>query len=108
MVYYYDILINPPKEVDLTVEQFNNLSWYGISALFCNYKVIFHYDDCGDLKMYFHRDEILERCKSNHRFKDILWHEDRSAEVYSCTIPKDFHVVKTIEKYFSHLIMKTN
>lgn len=106
MVYPYDILINPPKEVNLTVDQFNHLSYYGIASLWCNYKVIFYYDEDNNLKMYFHDYGIFILCEKSHRFKDIEWYEIPSVEMYTCTIPKEHEVIKTITKYFSHLILK--
>lgn len=107
MIYSYDILINPPKEVPLTVEQFKHLSYFGIASLWCNYRVIFYYNEDRDLEMYFHDYIIFKLCEKNYRFKNIEWYEIPSAEMYTCTIPKDHEVVKTIEKYFTHLILKS-
>jgi len=106
MVYHYDILVNPPKEVPLTVEEFHNLSYFGLASFWCNYKVIFYYNEDKNLKMYFHNERIIELFQKNYRFKDIEWYEISNAGMYTCIIPKECEVFKTIEKHFNHLILK--
>ena len=106
MALHYEIRLNCPKEIDLTIEQFKSLSYYGLGCLWCDYKILFYYNKNKDLEMYFHNYEIYEVCKDNYRFTGIDWFEIESAEMYHCTIPKSYKVIKSIEKYFSYLIMK--
>lgn len=101
----YPIWCTSPKKIDISMKDFYKLSYFGLGALWCSFKFIFHYTDKGDLKLYLHNYGILEKAMANHRFKNIDWFENSSAEMYNCIIPKDSSTFNTIEKYFKHLIM---
>lgn len=101
-----NILINPPKEIFTTYEEFKSFSYFGIAAFFCNWKVCFHKNEDGSIKMWTHRYNIADTCMNSKRFNGIDWYENSAAEVYNCTIPKDSKLIHTIEKKFKYLFLK--
>lgn len=100
----FPLLINAPKKLDLTLDQFDHLSYIGIGSLFCSYKFVIckrkdHYQA--------YMSEGTESSFINHpRFKDIKWFVNRKAEVVNCVIPFDHDLCKVIESKFSHLIIE--
>lgn len=101
----YPIWIKKPDKIDITKDQFYQLSYTGVASLFCSWGFVFHYDDNDNLIMYTHRLSFVERCLRNIRFKDIKWFENERAEMYFCTIPKDSRVFNIIVKNFKDLVM---
>lgn len=101
-----DILVNPPKEIFITKEQFENFSYYDLACFWCNWKLAFCFDDNGDIRVYTHSEDFCDRCCRNYRFKGINWYINEMAEMFICTIPKENELCNLILKYFDHLIMK--
>lgn len=108
MALDYPIWLTSPKEIDITKDEFYKLSGFGISSLWCSFKVLFHYTDNGDIKLYTHNLGLVRLCIDNYRFKGINWRENESVEMYNCIIPKEYKLTQTIEKYYKNLIMKQN
>lgn len=101
-----DILINPPKKIPVTKEEFKNFTCYELACFWCNWKAAFYYNENGDLKMYTGRENITYLCSRNHRFKGIIWYEMSAVEMYFCIIPKDTKLYHFMKKHFSYLIME--
>lgn len=101
-----DILVNPPKEIFITKEQFENFSYYDLACFWCNWKLAFCFDDNGDIQVYTHSEDFCDRCCRNYRFKGIKWYENESAEMFICTIPKENELYGFVTKKLKHLIMK--
>lgn len=101
-----EILINPPKEIPVTKEEFMNFTYYDLSCFWCNWKAAFCIDDNNNIEVYTHREEFVNRCCRNYRFKDIIWYDIESAEMFTCTIPKGDKLYDFIINNLQHLIMK--
>lgn len=101
-----DILINPPKEIFVTKEEFMNYSYYDLACFWCNWRVAFCFDDDNNIKAYTNNERLCYRCCRNYRFKNIKWYEIEVAEMFTCTIPKENELRNLVLKYFNHLIMK--
>lgn len=97
------LLLNAPKQIPYTVAQFDKISIIGLSSLFCNYKIFFCIrEDCMEMYMRHHIGQIFHNTK---RFEGINFYQDLEVEMAWCVIPKTNQLIKTIEKYWSHLIM---
>lgn len=101
----FPLLLNAPKELPLTVEQFDSLSVIGLASLMCSYSIIIADRgdnltlNCADWKgNYFH---------GMPRFSEVIpGRIYSSAEMAEFTIPKTTKLAATIEKYFKHLYLK--
>lgn len=101
---HFPILLNAPKNIPYTVKDFDNISIMGLSSLFCNYKIFFcERTDNITMYMQHHLGDIFFKTR---RFEGIDFFQDLSVEMAYCIIPKDNALVKTIEKYYNHLIMR--
>lgn len=100
-----NILINPPKEIFVTKEEFDNFTYYDMACFWCNWKVAFCYED-DMLVMYTGKRNICDLCARNHRFKDIQWYDIPRVEMYVCRIPKSNDLCVIIEKHLGYLIMR--
>jgi len=101
-----DILINVPKEVFTTYQEFISFSYYEVAAFFCNWKICFHKNEDGSIKMWTHNKKLVYKCIDSRRFIGINWFENSSAEVYNCTIPKDNNLIKIIESKLKYLFLQ--
>jgi hypothetical protein len=106
MKEYMDVLINAPKEIYTTFEEFTHFTYYEIAAFFCNWKVCFYKNEDGSIKMRTSKWSIADTCMKSKRFEGIDWFENESTEVYSCTIPKDNKLIEIIETKFNYLFLK--
>ena len=100
-----EILINPSKEVFLTKDEFEHLSFYGISAFFINYKACVSRLENDDFKIYTNQYDLAIFSSRNYRFKNMSWYKNEAAEFYHCTVT-DQKLKQTIEKYFLHKFLK--
>jgi len=97
------LLLNAPKQIPYTVTQFDHISIIGLSGLFCNYKIFFcERENSIEMYMQHHLGKIFHNTK---RFEGINFFQDMDVEMAWCVIPKTNILIKTIEKYWSHLIM---
>lgn len=101
-----EILINPPKEIPITKEEFMHFTYYDLACFWCNWRLAFCFDDDNNIEVYTHREEFVDCCCRNYRFKDITWYDIESAEMFTCTIPKENKLYDIITKKLQHLIMK--
>lgn len=101
---HFPLLLNVPKQIPYTVAQFDKISIIGLSSLFCNYKIFFcDRKDTIEMYMRHHLGNIFYKTK---RFEGIDFFQDLEVEMAWCVIPKTNPLVTTIEKYYSHLIMR--
>lgn len=100
-----NILINPPKEIFVTKEEFDNFTYYDMACFWCNWKVVFCYEE-DMLVMYTGKRDICDLCVRNHRFKGIQWYDIPKAETYTCRIPKENDLYSFIERHLGYLIMR--
>jgi hypothetical protein len=100
-----DVLINPPKEIPITAEQFKKFTYYEIAAFFCNWKACILRTEEGF--QIFTKAGLAYRCLENHRFVkgEEKWFVNESAEVYHCTV-KSLRLIAILEKHFKHLFLK--
>ncbi len=105
MALHFPVLITAPKEIPITVEQFDSLSYIGLASFMLHYKVFFAEKE----------DEIILYCKDwkvNYfhelpRFKEVIpGRINESAELGYFNIPKNTKLYQTINKYFRHLFLK--
>ena len=101
---HYPILINPPKKVNITFEQFDKLSCIGLASLFCNYQYLIGKTE-GEYRFYC-REGYERPFFFNQRFKDLKWFSYPTVEMVYCKIPSDHPLVEVINRKFSHLIME--
>ena len=109
MAYHHELLINPPKEVYVTKEQFDKMSYMGIATFFCNFPgAILEREDNYEVYMqewraqhYFNLKE-----KNQKRFEGLSFVKYESAEMGMITVPKDHILANTLNKYFKHLFLK--
>lgn len=101
-----EILINPPKEIFITKEQFENFTYNDIACFWCNWRIAFTFLENKDIKMYTHNECFVNYCMKNYRFKNIKWYVNESSETFNCVIPKDNNMYKFIINKLNHLIMK--
>jgi hypothetical protein len=100
----YPLYIRSPRKINITAEQFNKLSYMGLASLFCSFKYVIEKNE-DDYKIYM-REGYHWLLKENPRFKGLEIGVYESAEMGLVIVPIDNPLIKTIEKYFSHLIMK--
>jgi len=102
----YPILLNPPTKVPITYEQFNHLSYMGLSSIFCNYKVLIGKND-ENYTIYMNNGTQYS-FMNQKRFENLkeCWFINSSAELVYCKIPIDHPLINTINRMFSHLIME--
>jgi hypothetical protein len=101
-----EILINPPKKISVTKEEFNNFTYYDLACFWCNWKVAFCFDEYDNIDMFTGKEDICERCMKNHRFKDIIWYNISKAEMFTCKIKKENKLYEFIINKLGYLIMK--
>jgi len=101
----FPILLNPPKKIPITHEQFNNLSYIGLASILCNYKVLIGKGE--DVYTLYMSEGNEEPFYNNKRFEDLkkCWFINRSAELVYCKIPIGHPLVELINRKFSHFIM---
>lgn len=104
---HYPLYIQRPAEVNITVDQFNNLSYIGIASLLISWRYVLEPLDQGDYILYTNHSNGWDMW-TYPRFKDLKWYYHERAEMYMCFIPKDNPLCQTIKNYFSHLILKTD
>ena len=101
-----EILINPPKEIDVTKEELKNFTYMDLACFWCNWPVAFSYDEEENLTMYTGREDLCYKCRRNYRFQGLKWYEIQKAGMYYCMIPKGSKLFQFITLKLSSLIMK--
>jgi hypothetical protein len=101
-----NILINPPKKIFVTKEEFEDFTYYDMACFWCNWRVAFHYDECENIVMYTGKEDICQRCLKNHRFSNITWYQQSKSETFFCIIKKDSNLYDFITKKLTYLIME--
>ena len=81
-----DILLNAPKEINVSIGDFKNLTYYGIGAFFINWKYCIEKTDQG-ITVWTGDSSILDKFLKNPLFKDVGFFTNESAEVYYFVIP---------------------
>lgn len=103
---HYPILLNAPKKVEITAKQFDKLSYIGLASFFCSYKAVIEKDEEKKQYLLYMLEGECDRFFQKGRFTGLKWRIWREAEMVACEIPFDHQIAKTIENYFSHLIME--
>lgn len=105
--YHHDIYINAPRQINITKEQFDRISYMGIASLFCNYPgIIIERDSMYEVYMKEYRAYNLFLLKEagQKRFEGLRFAKIDSAEMGLIEVPKEHPLVETLVKYFRHLI----
>ncbi|ERR1039458_3124375 len=106
-VIHFPLLISAPKEIPLTIEQFDNLSIMGLSCFMISYPISI--SDMGDYVLLHCHDWQANHFHDMPRFKEVIpGRIYESVEMGEFTIPKATELYATIEKYFKHLFLKPN
>jgi len=108
-VYHHDIYINPPRQINVTKEQFDKISYIGIASLFCNYPgIIIEVDSMYKVYMKDSRaySFFLLKVAGQKRFEGVNFYECKSAEMGIIDVPKEHPLAQTLVKYFRHLIAR--
>jgi hypothetical protein len=107
--YHHDIYINAPKQIAITKEQFDNISYIGIASLFCNYPgIIIERDSMYEVYMKESRayDLFFLKEAGQKRFEGLRFVKYNSAEMGLIEVPKEHTLAKTLQRYFRHLIAR--
>jgi hypothetical protein len=107
--YHHDIYINAPKQIAITKEQFDRISYIGIASLFCNYPgIIIERDSIYEVYMKEYRAYNLFLLKEagQKRFEGLRFVKYGDAEMGSIEVPKEHPLAKTLQRYFRHLIAR--
>lgn len=99
-----DLLLNPPKSIDTTVEEFLRFSGYELASFFVNWKVCWQRID-GAIKIWTGNYELATACADNYRFTNQSWFEVPKYEIYYCKVTDD-KLIKLIESRFPELMLK--
>lgn len=103
---YMEVLINPPKEIYTTLDEFMHFSFYEIASFFCNCNLCFSKNEDGSIKLWTSRSNLAYACLESRRFKGLNWKHNEGAEFYHCTIPKDNKLFELIERKCQHIFLK--
>ena len=101
-----DIIINPPREIFVTKEEFLHFTFFELACFWCNWKLAWYFDDDKNIKIYTGRETFAYCCYNNYRFKDITIYEIPEAEMFYCIIPKENKLYKFITNNLKHLELK--
>jgi len=102
---HFPLLISGPKEVPLTVEQHDKLSYFGLASFMITYPVCIA--DKGDQVILYCSESKGCEYHGMPRFSEVIPSRiNPSAEMAYFTISKTTKLFKTIEKYFKHLYLK--
>lgn len=99
---------NPQHPVELTYEEFNNLSYYHLAWFWVTYTIAIHRDAEGNLTIYGNS----ENSKSphwlfwNHRANGLNKRQYSSAEMMFMEVPAGHSIAVYAEKYFSKMFFK--
>lgn len=99
----YPLIIHSRKKINITVEQFDKLSFMGVASLFCSYPAAI-----AALKteyLVYMTEGNSFRFRDKKIFNDIKCGIYKEAEIAVFHIPFNHKLIKTINKQFSHLIM---
>jgi hypothetical protein len=101
----FPLLLNAPKEISLTIEQHEKLSYIGLASFMCNYPICIA--DKGDHIILYCPEWKGNKFHTMPRFAEVIPGTiNGSAELAWFTIPKTTKLFKTINKYFKHLYLK--
>ena len=100
----YPLYITSPKEINITAEQFKNLSYMGLASLFCSFRYVIDKNE-NNYAIYM-RQGYHYKLMDLPRFKGLQFGVWEAAEMAQVIIPIDNPLIKTIDKYFSYLILK--
>jgi len=107
----YPLLLNAPRKVNISSEDFDKLSFIGLSSFLCSYPIVISRTKNG-FELHMMESNSLRlgnfnKGKNDHpRLKGTYWRINKEAELVTGEIPNGHPLIKTLEKYFSHLIMK--
>ena len=98
---HYELYVTPPNKMDVTKEQFDNFSYYGIAAFLISWPFVIDVLDDGMYQVYGGISRLW-------KFRDMLYEEldvfeYESVEMLRFDIPKDHKLISRLDKYFSHL-----
>jgi len=107
----FPLLINATKQVLISSADFKKLSYIGLSSLMCLYPVVISKSKKGMVINISESNasklgEFDDGNLLHPRFEGTRWTINREAELVMGAIPTGHPLIKTIEKYYSHLIMK--
>ena len=101
---HYPLYITPPKEVDITKEQFDHLSYYGIAALLIAFPFVIEEQENGDYHIYGSVSKLYKFVEL--LYKELKCYDLTSIEGMKIVIPKDHKLYHRVNKYFPHLKLK--
>lgn len=107
MALHYPIYIKPPARINITSEQFHNLSYFGLGSLFLSFKAVI--EKKKDMYTIYTGEALggtLHEYRKN-RFKGCNFWENQSAELVIIDVPIDHPLIKSINTYCSRLIMES-
>lgn len=103
---HFPLYIEAPKQIPLTKEEFNHLSYFGIANLFISYRLVI-LDENTFYKCYLTQSGDFEHLvRTNHRFNNLKWFGYESVELSFVKINKDSKYGSFIENKLQHLILK--
>jgi len=101
----YNLLLNAPKEVNLTVEEYRNLTIFGLGSFMINYPIVIENRE-NDVILYCSEGQAQEY-HDDPKFKEVSpGRIEPSIERGYYTIPKTTELFKEIEKDYKHLYLK--
>jgi len=101
---HYPLYIERPSKIDLTKDQFNHLSYYGIATLMCVWTFVI-VDEITHYKLYINYNKGYTLF-DNHRFQDLDKYELENIECLLAKIPKEHTVAKFIERKCQNRIIR--
>jgi hypothetical protein len=102
---HFGIYLNPPRAVELSADDFHDLSYTGLASFLISWKAVAEKMTDGGYSVW-GKSDILSRWKDYKRFKDLNFLIYRQAELVQIEIPANHLLAKTVEKYFKHLILR--
>lgn len=101
---HYPLYVTSPSKIDITVEQFRKLSYYGMATLWCAWKYLFEKTDTG--YSIWTQEWRAQQWVGHPRFKDCKMWKIPRVEMGRIDVPNEHPLISWIEKHCQHLIMK--
>jgi len=98
---HYPIYITTPDKIDITKEQFDNLSIFGLGSFLISWPFVIDVLENGDYQVYGNESKLWKFNTLLNKQIDVWSYQ--SVEMLRFDIPKDHKLIARLDKYCSHL-----
>ena len=99
-VIHYPLYITTPEKIEITAEQFQNLSYYGLSSFLVSWALAIEKRPDGGLFVWGGEGRLYQLFETP-RFKGTKFLRYGGSEMIKIEIPAGHALVNTFTKYFS-------